>query len=137
MNHMLRHQLLVGVIDGDNSGCSVINTKVVRVCQGDKVEMACPKGTIDLQHTAMPATYGRFEPRYCSKVPSSMKSKGLMAGSRKCGTQGNVQKIVASQCQGSSSCSFVANDNLLGDQKCGHIYKYFSVVYTCSPAPHV
>jgi len=126
LDHMLQHQLLVGPIGDGLAGCDAMNTKVARVCQGDDVELACPRGTIDLTETTMAATYGRLESRYCSKAPA-----GLVVDSM-CGSRGNVADIVKSQCQGSSTCTFTAEDESLGDQGCSHVFKYFNVMYRCT-----
>ncbi|XP_022112035.1 uncharacterized protein LOC110991138 [Acanthaster planci] len=88
-------------------------------CEDRQVSLSCPAGQgIHIAH----ALYGRI-------VPGNLLCPSSAILTTKC-LAPNALGIVRGQCEGSTSCSFTANNHLFGDP-CGGTHKYLHVFYLC------
>ncbi|XP_065053920.1 L-rhamnose-binding lectin CSL1-like isoform X2 [Rhopilema esculentum] len=94
--------------------------KVVRACEGKTLSIKCEdeRAYIDVKH----ALYGRMDKNICYKFYHGVWSKNCM--SKK--SLSEVQK----RCNGESSCSIKATNDIFGDP-CFLTEKYLEVKYTC------
>ena len=112
------HNKLLGAMTCDN-----LYSKRKRVCQYDEATVSCEKGqTIRV----LEGSYGRFDTFPCSNPTVPPLNAEDM-----CGEANNVQTTLQTQCNGKQSCTVMADDQTLGDQGCGHIYKYAEMRYQC------
>jgi len=114
----LSHNKLLGDMTCDN-----LYAKRKRVCQYDEADIECGKGqTIRV----LEASYGRFDVGPCSNPSVPPTNVDDM-----CGEPNNVQVALKTACNGRQMCAIMADDQTLGDQGCGHVYKYAEVRYQC------
>lgn len=115
------HNKLLGDMTCDN-----LYAKRKRVCQYDEADIECAKGeTIRV----LEASYGRFDEGPCSNPSVPPTNIDTM-----CGDPNNVQVYMKTTCNGKQMCTIMADDQSLGDQGCGHVYKYAEVRYQCVAA---
>ena len=98
--------------------------KVVRACEGKTLSIKCEDDHAYIDVTY--ALYGRMEKGICYKFYHGVWSKNCM--SRK--SLSEVQK----RCNGESSCSVKATNEIFGDP-CFLTEKYLEVKYTCRGMP--
>nr|5H4S_A Chain A, L-rhamnose-binding lectin [Toxopneustes pileolus] len=94
---------------------------VGRTCEGKSLDLECPEGYIISVNYA---NYGRNSPGICphksSNAPPCSASSSL--------------RIINEHCDGRSSCSVHATNDVFGDP-CRGVYKYLEVDYSCRRDP--
>ncbi|KAA0721580.1 L-rhamnose-binding lectin CSL2 [Triplophysa tibetana] len=98
--------------------------KAVVTCESQTASLSCDQGTIKV----LSANYGRTDQQTCSTGKPANQLTNVQC------TQSTSISVVASRCDGKSSCSIVAENAAFTDP-CGGTYKYLTVSYECVAAP--
>ncbi|KAM3618549.1 uncharacterized protein V6R79_021694 [Siganus canaliculatus] len=93
----------------------------VVVCEQSVATLQCDEGDVI---TVLSADYGRADTTTCVFERPSGQVQNTAC------TSSTATSIVATRCNGRSSCSVRANNGVFGDP-CGGTYKYLEVAYRC------
>ncbi|KAA0721285.1 L-rhamnose-binding lectin CSL2 [Triplophysa tibetana] len=102
----------------------VPSEKAVVTCESQTASLSCDQGTIKV----LSANYGRTDRQTCSTGRPDDQLTNVQ-----CSLSTSLS-VVASRCDGKTSCSFIAENAAFTDP-CGGTYKYLTVSYKCVAPP--
>merc|ERR1719400_2398147 len=107
----------------ETSGAGLSRTmKTSYACQGDKLELVCPKGTVI---KVMRANYGRFSVGICNEHGITDWSVNCMAP--------RSLRILQDRCNNARDCEIRAESDNFGGDPCPGTGKYLEVYFGCFP----
>ncbi|KAJ8021869.1 L-rhamnose-binding lectin CSL3 [Holothuria leucospilota] len=95
------------------------------VCGGEEVSLSCDEGAINVKR----AIYGRENSVYCYDQGPQCDGEVIDPNSY-CGDIIESTNIVREKCQGESTCSIAAEENIFGDS-C-HEFEFLEIDYDCA-----